>query len=133
MFVKNGIAMAGISMSEKQEEELKPYFSLENVRKGVFQVTEKLYGIQFKELNNVPKYHQDASVWEVTEANGTLVGVIYMDFFPRESKRGGAWMNSLHNGHPRFLGYITSSAAPLGALADLAERQRRPGARGGRR
>ncbi|MBA4317669.1 MAG: peptidase M3 [Flavobacterium sp.] len=76
------------------EEELKPYFSLENVRKGVFQVTGKLYGIQFKELNNVPKYHQDASVWEVTEANGTLVGVIYMDFFPRDSKRGGAWMTS---------------------------------------
>ncbi|MBA4277069.1 M3 family metallopeptidase [Flavobacterium sp.] len=76
------------------EEELKPYFSLENVRKGVFQVTEKLYGIQFKELNNVPKYHQEASVWEVTEANGTLVGVIYMDFHPRDSKRGGAWMTS---------------------------------------
>lgn len=76
------------------EEELKPYFSLENVRKGVFQVTGKLYGIQFKELNNVPKYHPDASVWEVTEANGTLIGVIYMDFFPRDSKRGGAWMTS---------------------------------------
>ena len=76
------------------EEELKPYFSLENVRKGVFQVTEKLYGIQFKELSNVPKYHQDASVWEVTEASGTLVGIIYMDFFPRDSKRGGAWMTS---------------------------------------
>jgi len=76
------------------EEELKPYFSLENVRKGVFQVTEKLYGIQFKELNNVPKYHQDASVWEVTEADGTHIGLIYMDFFPRESKRGGAWMTS---------------------------------------
>ena len=76
------------------EEELKPYFSLENVRKGVFQVTEKLYGIQFKELYNVPKYHQEASVWEVTEANGTLVGVIYMDFHPRDSKRGGAWMTS---------------------------------------
>jgi peptidyl-dipeptidase Dcp len=76
------------------EEELKPYFSLENVRKGVFQVTGKLYGIQFKELNNVPKYHPDASVWEVTEADGTLVGVIYMDFFPRDSKRGGAWMTS---------------------------------------
>jgi peptidyl-dipeptidase Dcp len=76
------------------EEELKPYFSLENVRKGVFQVTGKLYGIQFKELNNVPKYHPDASVWEVTEANGTLVGIIYMDFFPRDSKRGGAWMTS---------------------------------------
>ena len=76
------------------EEELKPYFSLDNVRKGVFQVTQKLYGIEYKELNNVPKYHPDASVWEVTEADGTLVGVIYMDFHPRESKRGGAWMTS---------------------------------------
>lgn len=76
------------------EEELKPYFSLDNVRKGVFQVTEKLYGIEYKELYNVPKYHPDASVWEVTEADGTLVGVIYMDFHPRESKRGGAWMTS---------------------------------------
>jgi peptidyl-dipeptidase Dcp len=76
------------------EEELKPYFSLENVRKGVFQVTGKLYGIQFKELNNVPKYHQDISVWEVTEADGSPIGIIYMDFHPRESKRGGAWMTS---------------------------------------
>jgi peptidyl-dipeptidase Dcp len=76
------------------EEELKPYFSLENVRKGVFQVTGKLYGIQFKELNNVPKYHPDASVWEVTEADGTHIGIIYMDFHPRDSKRGGAWMTS---------------------------------------
>ena len=76
------------------EEELKPYFSLENVRKGVFQVTGKLYGIQFKELNNVPKYHPDASVWEVTEADGSPIGIIYMDFHPRDSKRGGAWMTS---------------------------------------
>ena len=76
------------------EEELKPYFSLENVRKGVFQVTEKLYGIQFKELNNVPKYHPDATVWEVTEADGSPIGIIYMDFHPRDSKRGGAWMTS---------------------------------------
>lgn len=76
------------------EEELKPYFSLENVRKGVFQVTEKLYGIQFRALTNVPKYHEDATVWEVTEKDGTHLGVLYMDFHPRESKRGGAWMTS---------------------------------------
>jgi peptidyl-dipeptidase Dcp len=76
------------------EEELRPYFSLENVRKGVFQVTKNLYGIQFKELNGVPKYHEDVSVWEVTEADGTHIGVIYMDFHPRDSKRGGAWMTS---------------------------------------
>ncbi|MGO4904737.1 M3 family metallopeptidase [Flavobacterium sp. W20_MBD1_R3] len=76
------------------EEELKPYFSLENVRKGVFQVTEKLYGLQFKALTNVPKYHEDVTVWEVTEKDGTHLGVLYMDFHPRESKRGGAWMTS---------------------------------------
>ena len=76
------------------EEELKPYFSLDNVRKGVFQVTEKLYGIEYKELYNVPKYHPDASVWEVTETDGSPVGIVYMDFHPRDSKRGGAWMTS---------------------------------------
>ena len=76
------------------EEELKPYFSLENVRKGVFQVTEKLYGLQFKVLTDVPKYHEDVTVWEVTEKDGTHLGVLYMDFHPRESKRGGAWMTS---------------------------------------
>ena len=76
------------------EQELKPYFSLENVRGGVFQVTEKLYGLKFKQLNNVPKYHEEVTVWEVTEADGTHVGILYMDFFPRASKRGGAWMTS---------------------------------------
>jgi peptidyl-dipeptidase Dcp len=76
------------------EQELKPYFSLDNVRKGVFQVTENLYGLKIKSLNDVPKYHEDVSVWEVTEADGTLVGILYMDFHSRSSKRGGAWMTS---------------------------------------
>lgn len=76
------------------EQELKPYFSLENVRTGVFKVTENLYGLKFKQLSDVPKYHEDATVWEVTEANGTHVGILYMDFHPRDSKRGGAWMTS---------------------------------------
>ncbi len=76
------------------EQELKPYFSLDNVRKGVFQVTEKLYGLKFKQLNDVPKYHEEVTTWEVTEADGTHVGILYMDFFPRASKRGGAWMTS---------------------------------------
>ncbi|RZJ99940.1 MAG: M3 family peptidase, partial [Flavobacterium sp.] len=79
------------------EQELKPYFSLETVTKGVFQVTENLYGLKFKQLNDVPTYHPDATVWEVTEANGTHVGVLYMDFHPRASKRGGAWMTSYRN------------------------------------
>ncbi|RZK11924.1 MAG: M3 family peptidase [Flavobacterium sp.] len=79
------------------EQELKPYFSLDNVTKGIFQVTEKLYGLKFKQLDNVPVYHEDVTAWEVTEANGTHVGILYMDFFPRASKRGGAWMTSYRN------------------------------------
>lgn len=76
------------------EQELKPYFSLDNVRQGIFDVTQKLYGLQFIELNDVPKYHEDVTVWEVKEADGSHVGILYMDFFPRASKRGGAWMTS---------------------------------------
>lgn len=76
------------------EQEMKPYFSLEKTREGVFTVCKNLYGLQFKELNNVPKYHEDVTVWEVKEANGNHVGILYMDFHPRASKRGGAWMTS---------------------------------------
>lgn len=76
------------------EQEMKPYFSLEKTREGVFTVCKNLYGLQFKQLNNVPKYHEDVTVWEVTEANGNHVGILYMDFHPRASKRGGAWMTS---------------------------------------
>ena len=76
------------------EQELKPYFSLAQTREGVFLVCEKLYGLQFKELKNVPKYHEDVTVWEVSEKNGSHIGVLYMDFHPRASKRGGAWMTS---------------------------------------
>lgn len=83
-----------IERFDLDEQELKPYFSLEQTRAGVFTVCQKLYGLHFKELKNVPKYHEDVTVWEVTEKNGTHVGVIYMDFHPRASKRGGAWMTS---------------------------------------
>ncbi|CAM4038687.1 M3 family metallopeptidase [Flavobacterium antarcticum] len=79
------------------EQELKPYFSLDNVRKGVFQVTENLYGLKFKQLTDIPVYHEEVTAWEVTEANGTHVGILYMDFHPRASKRSGAWMTSYRN------------------------------------
>ena len=79
------------------EQEMKPYFSLEKTREGVFTVCKNLYGLQFKQLNNVPKYHEDVTVWDVTEANGSHVGILYMDFHPRTSKRGGAWMTSYRN------------------------------------
>lgn len=77
------------------EEMLRPYFKLENVRKGVFTVANKLYGIQFVERTDIPKYHPDVKVFEVKEADGTHIGIYYTDYFPRASKRGGAWMNSL--------------------------------------
>ncbi|WP_026135827.1 M3 family metallopeptidase [Nafulsella turpanensis] len=75
-------------------EEIKPYFSLDAVKEGAFSVTNKLYGLTFEELKDIPKYHEDVTAYEVKEADGTHVGVLYMDFFPRESKRGGAWMTS---------------------------------------
>lgn len=76
------------------EQELKPYFSLEQTREGIFTVVKKLYGLSFTQLNNVPVYHPDVTAWEVKEANGTPIGLLYMDFHPRSSKRGGAWMTS---------------------------------------
>lgn len=77
-----------------EESEIKPYFAIDNVRDGVFMVTEKLYGLKFEEIKDMPKYHEDATVWKVTEADGTELGILYMDMHPRESKRGGAWMTS---------------------------------------
>lgn len=76
------------------EEMLRPYFKLENVREGAFSLASKLYGIQFIELEDIPKYHKDARVFEVKEADGSHIGILYTDYFPRASKRGGAWMNS---------------------------------------
>ena len=76
------------------EEMLKPYLKLENVRDGAFYLANKLYGINFKQVTNVPLYDKDATTFEVTEANGDYIGILYMDFFPRKSKRGGAWMTS---------------------------------------
>jgi peptidyl-dipeptidase Dcp len=76
------------------EEALKPYFSLENVRLGMFDVATRLYGISFTERSDIQKYHPDVRTFEVREADGSHTGILYMDFFPRESKEGGAWMNS---------------------------------------
>nr|WP_264433771.1 M3 family metallopeptidase [Flavobacterium agricola] len=65
------------------EEELKPYFSIESVRQGIFNVTNNLFGLTYKENKNIPVYHKDATAWEVYEKNGDLVGILYMDFHPR--------------------------------------------------
>ncbi len=76
------------------EEELKPYFELQNVRQGLFTVCNKLFGINLTPVNNVPVYHPDVEVFEVTDADGSYLGLFYSDYFPRESKRGGAWMSN---------------------------------------
>ena len=76
------------------EEALRPYFKLENVREGAFAVAKKLYGITFEELTDLPKYHEEVKTFEVKEADGLHIGIFYVDYFPRSSKRGGAWMNS---------------------------------------
>lgn len=76
------------------EQELRPYFSLDNVREGIFTLCNRLYGLQFSKLPNVPGYHEEVVAYEVKEADGRHIGVMYMDFFPRASKRGGAWMTS---------------------------------------
>lgn len=75
-------------------EELRPYFKLDNVRDGFFKVANKLYGITFKALADLPVYHKDVTAYQVKEADGSHIGIIYMDFFTRASKRGGAWMTS---------------------------------------
>lgn len=79
------------------EEALKPYFPLENVRLGMFDVATRLYGIRFEERNDVQKYHPEVRTFEVKEADGSPIGILYMDFFPRASKEGGAWMNSFRD------------------------------------
>ncbi|RZS98681.1 M3 family metallopeptidase [Cecembia calidifontis] len=76
------------------EQEVKPYFALDKVQDGVFMVVNKLFGLTFTEIKNIPTYHPEAKAYEVKEADGTHVGVLYMDFHPRASKRGGAWMTS---------------------------------------
>ena len=73
------------------ENELRPYFKLENVLNGAFEVANKLYGIQFKERDDIPKYHQEVRTFEVQEKDGSHIGIFYVDYFPRASKRGGAW------------------------------------------
>ena len=76
------------------ENQLRPYLQLDNVRKGLFYCANRLYGIQLTPIQDVPLPHPDAQAFECTDADGRLLGVLFMDFFPRASKRGGAWCTS---------------------------------------
>lgn len=76
------------------EEELKPYFSLDNVIEGVFTISNKLFGLTFTEISNVDKYHEDVKVYEVLDDKNEHLALLYADFFPRAGKKAGAWMTS---------------------------------------
>jgi len=76
------------------EEQIRPYFELKNVRDGVFAVAGKLYGLTFSRLENMPIFHPECEVFEVKNGDNSLIGILYMDYFPRESKKGGAWMTN---------------------------------------
>ena len=81
------------------EEALRPYFKMENVRQGVFDLAGKLWGLQFNALSDYPKYHPDMEAFKVTNADGSLVGVLLTDYYPRAGKRAGAWMDELSTQH----------------------------------
>ena len=79
-------------------EVLRPYFKLENVVSGVFEVAKKLYGLNFKQDEGIEVYHEDVTAYRVTDNAGENIGLFYADFFPRAGKRGGAWMNPIQSG-----------------------------------
>jgi peptidyl-dipeptidase dcp . metallo peptidase. MEROPS family M03A len=101
------------------EELLKPYFRLENCIDAVFGLANRLYGITFEERPDIPVYHKDVKVYEVKEADGSHLALFYADFFPRESKRGGAWMTEfrgqgIYNGVEErpFISIVTNFTKP---------------------
>lgn len=77
------------------EDTLRPYFEVNAVRDGVFALATELWGLQFEELTDAPRWHPDQQVFEVREADGSHLAILYMDYYARESKQGGAWMNAL--------------------------------------
>ncbi len=99
-------------------EELRPWFKVENVIDGLFAVAKKIYGISMKQVHDVPVYHEDVTTWEAHDADGSYLGLLYIDLFPRETKRGGAWKSSLqgqglfHDGMRRPQVMIVGSLTP---------------------
>ena len=108
------------------EELLKPYFQLESCIDAVYGLATRLYGITFHELDNVPVYHEDVKVYEVKDADGSHLALLYADFFPRASKRGGAWMTefrgqSIKNGveYRPFISIVMNFTKPTGDTPSL--------------
>jgi peptidyl-dipeptidase Dcp len=82
------------ALFDLEEEQLKPYFKLQNVIEGVFAVANKLYDLVFEEVYELDKYHKDVKTFKVTDTSGNYIAILYADFFPRKGKRDGAWMTS---------------------------------------
>ena len=108
------------------EELLKPYFQLESCIDAVYGLATRLYGITFHELDNVPVYHEEVKVYEVKDADGSHLALLYADFFPRASKRGGAWMTefrgqSIENGveHRPFINIVMNFTKPTADAPSL--------------
>ena len=112
-------------------EMLRPYFKAENVINGIFKVANKMYGIKFKELNNLDTWHEEVKTYEIVNDDESLVGLIYIDLHPRPTKRSGAWMNSIKdNGlykgairrpHVQFTANLTRSTKDKPALLTFSE------------
>lgn len=108
------------------EELLKPYFTLDNVQAAIFDLAHRLYGYNFKEIDNIPVYHPDVRTFEVTDENGVFLSLLYIDFFPRDSKNGGAWMTELRPMCVRdgveerpFVSLVTNFTKPVGDTPSL--------------
>ena len=108
------------------EEQLKPYFRLENCIDAVFGLATRLYGVTFEERPDIPGYHKDVKVYDVKDADGSHLALFYADFFPRESKRSGAWMTgfrgqSIYNGVEErpFISIVTNFTKPSGSAPSL--------------
>jgi len=115
------------------EEELRPYFKVEYVIQGLFKVAEKLYNITFKELKGIPVYHEEVKVFELDDKDGSHLGLLYLDLFPRETKRSGAWMTTfktqglahgeIRRPHVGIVANLTPSTDKKPSLLELSEVQ----------
>ena len=101
------------------EDELKPYFRLENVRDGAFAVAQRLYGITLTPAEGVPVYHPDVQVFEVKDADGSFLALFYTDYFPRPGKRGGAWMSNYREQSEGVRPFVCNVASFTKPTADL--------------
>ncbi|MBO8481704.1 MAG: M3 family metallopeptidase [Muribaculum sp.] len=109
-----------------KEEELKPYFELDGVVKAAFSLAGRLYGLTFEELPDFPVYHEDVRVYDVKDADGTHLSLIYMDFFPRENKNAGAWMDAFYGqyviggkDHRPCISIVTNFTKPTSSMPSL--------------